>query len=143
MASYSTHGLEELSKAFDTESTIPDDIKNAMLQSMGEILAEATKMEGQSQGVRDPNSSTHILDTIKLTKPKLKQNYGEIAITFKGTRTDEKHKKKIRNAEIAFLNEFGKENQTARPFMQDAIIKNADKINEAGAEVLFHYLDKN
>ena len=52
-----------------------------------------------------------------------KQGTGQrqIALTFKGIRKDKYHKKGTRNAEIAFVNEYGARGIPARPFIKQGI----------------------
>lgn len=55
----------------------------------------------------------------------------------KGTR---KHGNKRRAAEVAFVNEFGKAGQPARPFIQTANEKAADAATDAAARVYDSFL---
>ena len=141
MAAFSVQGMEALSNAFKSSTGMPDGTKKEMLTAMGEVAAAEVKKSGESYGIRNAESSQHILDKISLGKPKVKGDGGSVTITFKGTRTDAKHKTATRNAEIAFINEFGKKGQKARPFIKNAIDGKQDKIIDAGLEVFDKWLD--
>ena len=132
--------MDELQKAFKSIEKIPDTVKEKTLNSMAKVAAERIKQTGESMGVRDPDSSTHILDNITTAKAKLTQEGGTQDITFRGTRT--RGKTKTRNAEIAFVNEYGKRGQPARPFIGTAMSKGEKEIAEAGADTLGDWIEK-
>ena len=133
-------GYDDLIKAFDQISNVPDHVLDEALTSMEKIAAEQIRRSGDAYGVRDPESSVHVLDSVKINKPVKTDTGGYADVTFSGTR--ERHGKKYRNAEIAFINEYGKRNQPARPFVGEAMNKNADAIAKAGAEVILDYIEK-
>lgn len=134
-------GFDELTAAFSKISNVPEDVQMKALTAMEEVAASKIKASGEAYGVRDPESPVHVLDSIKVNKPKKTESGGYADVTFSGTRT--RHGKQYRNAEIAFINEYGKTNQQARPFVGEAMNKNADAIAEAGAKVLFDWTEKN
>lgn len=140
MASFGFEGFEELNKAFKKSAQVPDDVKTKMLKEMAEIAAKAEKEIGESKGVRDPESGEHILDKIKINSPKLTDDGGSISITFSGTR--KRGKTSTRNAEIAFVNEFGKKGQAARPFISTALKQKEKEMNEAGLKTFHEWFDK-
>lgn len=140
MARLEIQGMEDLQAAFDRISEIPASVTTKALTDMAAIAAAEIKLSGESMGVRDPESSVHILDTIKAGKPKIAPEGGYADITFSGTRT--RGRKRVRNAEIAFVNEYGKRNQSARPFVGKAMNGNDEKIAAAGGEVLGDWLDQ-
>jgi len=144
MATFNVEGIDELIEAFDSASKVPEEVKKIALKSMGGILEDAIRNEGRAKGVRDPESTTHVLDSITLNEPEITDDGGSIYVTFKGKRRDSKHKKPTRNAEIAFLNEFGVPERNIEPtnFIRDAVEKNADKVNEAGAKIIFTWQEK-
>lgn len=134
-------GFDELTAAFDKISKVPDEVQMKALTAMEEVAASKIKASGEAYGVRDPESPVHVLDSIKVNKPKKTDSGGYADVTFSGTRT--RNGKQYRQAEIAFINEYGKTNQQARPFVGEAMNKNADAIAEAGAKVLFDWTEKN
>ena len=140
MASLELEGLDDLLKAFDNISEIPEDVQKDALTEMGELSREFIKSEGEALGVRDDESSVHILDKLTLKKPKIKKEGSYLDITFAGSRR--RGKSSTRNAEIAFINEYGKRNQLARPFIGVAMTKNAEKITDAGAKVIANWMER-
>ena len=81
-------------------------------------------------GVRDPESEVHILDKISKAKAKLTASGGYQEITFSGSRR--RGNTTTRNAEIAFVNEYGKRGQQPRPFIGQAMTANEEQIAAAG-----------
>lgn len=133
-------GLDELIKAFDRISEVPDEIVNKALLSMADVASDKIRSSGRSLGVYDAESNIHILDKIKIGKPKRKKSGGYANITFSGSR--KRGNTRTRNAAIAFINEFGKKNQPARPFIGNAMKKNDEAIVRAGAEIIYNWLEK-
>ena len=134
-------GYDELIAAFDKISKVPEEVQMKALTAMEEVAASKIKASGEAYGVRDPESPVHVLDSVKVNKPKKTDSGGYADVTFSGTRS--RSGKQVRQAEIAFINEYGKRNQQARPFVGEAMNKNADAIAKAGAEVILDYIDKN
>lgn len=138
MPTFSVDGMDELIEAFKAGSDVPDEVKNDILKAMADVVAKAQKQTGESMNIRDEEnqSGQHILDKIKINKPKLTDNGGSISITFSGTRT--RGNTKTRNAEIAFINEFGadKKGIEAKQWISHANESSADAANKAGQAVL-------
>ena len=65
----------------------------------------------------------------------------QIALTFKGVRRDKYHKKGTRNAEIAFVNEYGSRNIPARPFIQKGIESKEKEAFDKAEAVFDKWLD--
>ena len=142
MASIEYEGLDELLHAFDRISDIPEDVQRKALTEMAELAKDFIKKEGETMGVRDDESSTHILDNIKLKKAVINKTntLSYLDITFSGTRR--RGKTKTRNATIAFVNEYGNRYQSARPFIGVAMTENADKITAAGADIIADWMER-
>ena len=132
-------GFDDLINAFDNISDFPEEVTEKALRAMEEIAADAIKQSGQHYGIRDPESTVHVLDSVKINKPKKTPTGGYADVTFDGSRT--RHGKQTRNAEIAFINEYGKHNQQARPFVGEAMNKSAEKIVQAGADVIGEWIE--
>lgn len=140
MATLELQGFESLDDAFRRISEIPEEVTASALDAMAAVAAEKIKASGEAMGVRDPDSDVHILDKIKPTKAKISERGGYEDITFSGSRL--RGNKRTRNAEIAFINEYGKRNQPARPFIGTAMAKNEQTIAEAGAEEIVEWFEK-
>lgn len=140
MAKLDLSGFDDLVKAFDNISNVPEETQMRALTAMEKIAAEKIRESGEHYGVRDPESSVHVLDSIKMNKPKKTSTGGYADITFSGFRT--RSGRQTRQAEIAFINEYGKRSQQARPFVGEAMNKNADAIAKAGAEIILDWTEK-
>ena len=140
MAKLDIQGFDDLNDAFGRVSSIPFEITAKALSAMGEVAAGKIRQSGESMGVRDPESQVHILDKIKANKPKETKDGGYAEITFSGTRT--RGRTRTRNAEIAFVNEYGKRSQPARPFIGKAMSQNEEAIVAPGADVLGDWIEK-
>ena len=134
MARLDLSGYDELINAFSEISDIPEEVLTKTLTAMESVAADKIRESGRSYGIFDQESTVHVLENIKMNKPKVTDTGGYADVTFAGTRT--RHGVTTRNAEIAFINEYGRRNQTARPFVGEAMNKNADAIAEAGLAVL-------
>lgn len=140
MARFEIEGIDDLNNALHELGQPPDEIKAEALTKMAQVAAGKIKSQGEAMGVRDPESDVHVLDTIKTNKPKLNKNGGICAITFAGTRP--RGRKRVRNAEIAFINEYGTRKQRARPFIGMALTQNEQAIVEPGAKILGDWIEK-
>lgn len=132
-------GFDELNDAFTRMSDIPESVMADALTSMAEVASKAIKNKGESMGVRDPESSVHILDKLKINKFKKDSSGGHVDITFSGTRS--RGNKRVRNAEIAFVNEYGTRKQRARPFIGTALAEQESRIVDAGISELGNWLE--
>ena len=140
MASLELSGFDDLSDAFRRISEIPFDVTEKALDGMAEVAAAKMKSTGESMGVRDPESNVHILDKITRAKAKKTDTGGYENITFSGSRR--RDKTSTRNAEIAFVNEYGKTGQQARPFIATALAQFEDQIQDEAEEVIGGWIEK-
>ena len=139
MADFEITGLDELIKALGGIGNIPTGVKTKMLEAMSKKAAERIKSQGETMRVRDMESSEHILDEIGVISPKLTESGGYADITFNGSRR--RGNTTTRNAAIAYINEFGKSSQPARPFVGTAMLKNADEITATGADIIGDWIE--
>lgn len=140
MATITVEGFDELGRMFDKLGEIPFDVLSEALDGMAEEAERAVNSTGESYGIRDPDSNVHILDKITHSKPKQTEDGGYSYVRFSGTRT--RGKTKTRNAEIAFVNEYGKQGQPARPFIRLAAEQYADQIAAPGEKILGDWQEK-
>ena len=139
MATLELEGFEDLDDAFRRISEIPFSVTSDALDGMAAVAAEKIRSQGESMGVRDPESSVHILDKIKTNKAKQTQSGGYETITFSGSRT--RGNVQTRNAAIAFINEYGKRGQAARPFIGTAMKQNEDAILAPAEKVVGDWIE--
>lgn len=140
MATLSLQGFAELSEMFQDLGPIPEDVTKEALTAMAAVGERRVKSYGESMGVRDPESSVHILDKITHSKPKKTEDGGYTAVTFSGSRR--RGNTRTRNAEIAFINEYGKRGQAPRPFIRLAAETAGDEIAAAGEKVVGDWWEK-
>ena len=137
MAKLSCHGLDDLELDMKAIAELPVEVQDEMLNAMADVTAEGQKRKAKAYGVEAPDSGLTI-KSIKKGKIKFHKGHRVIYVTPSGTR--KRGKKRVRNAEIAFVNEFGKKGQKARPFVRDGNEATAKESTEAGTEVYDRYL---
>lgn len=139
MASLELIGFEDLERAFSQIADIPWEVTDDALQGMAEVEKEKVREQGESAGVFDRKSSVHVLDRLSVSKSKKDESGGHADVTFTGTRT--RGDTRTRNAEIAFVNEYGKSGQQARPFVKNAVENFADEIAAPGIKIIGDWIE--
>lgn len=136
MARLSVSGAAELQLSHEQLASLPDSVLDAMLDAEAEVVERAQKKKGEAYGVHRTGVT---LASIKRGK-KLKTKDGRaVNIAPQG-----KNARGNRNAEVAFLNEYGvpKRNIAPRPFIRDANEEAADEAVSAAEKVYDDYLNK-
>lgn len=137
MANLSTSGLEELVGGFDAIAELPDEVVLEMLVAEAEVIAPAQEAEARAM-LSGEYSTGETAQSISYDKKLKKTADGRAIYVYpKGTR---RHGNKRRAAEVAFVDEFGKHGQPARPFIQTANEKAADRAIDAAARVYDDFL---
>lgn len=138
MAGFSFGGVDDLMLSLEEVAQIPEDVQIEMLQAQAEVLADAQRQYGKLYRVQDTGV---MLSKIKPGRPKLRKGVPVIYVTPSGSRLrGKKNPKRVRNAEIAFINEYGKKGQKARPFIRAANEASAEATTRAGLEVYDRWL---
>lgn len=133
MASFSVNGLDEYAFSLDELANIPDSVIEEMLCVEGEIIKKGQEQTASTM-LQGPYYAGGVAGAIKIGDMK-RGVFGKIVyVSFEGTQ----HNNRV--AEIAFINEFGKKNQPARPFIREANEKNAGAAIDAAAKVYDNYL---
>lgn len=141
MASFELYGFEDLDDALNRIADIPDQVITESLDEMAGVALEKIRAEGEAMGVRDPESGERILDSLtRNNKAKLNDKGGYKMVTFKGKRR--RGNTETRNAEIAFVNEYGKKGQRSRPFIGTAMNKNEDAITAPAEAIIGDWIEK-
>ena len=137
MANVSTVGLEELFDDLESIIELPDETALAMLTAEAEVVAAAQTAEARAMLAGD-YSTGETADSVTYGK-KLTSKGGErcLYVYPNGTR---KHGNRRRAAEVAYVNEYGKTNQSARQFIRTANEKSAEAAVDAAAKVYDEYL---
>ena len=135
MANLSTSGLEELLDDLESIAEIPDETLLEMLTAEAEVIAEAQAAEAKTMGVFDTGKTAQSITYDK--KLKVTSDGKAIYVYPKGTRSDGNRRSV---SEVAFINEFGKDGQAARPFIRTANERKGDTAVDAAARVYDEYL---
>lgn len=118
MAEFSCNGLDDLMLSLQEIAAIPEEVQDEMLRAGADVVAQAQREKVKAYGIYDGSSPRHVADTIKPGRVKLKKGQRVIYVTPTGSRR--RGKSVTRNAEILFVNEYGKRGQKARPAIRDA-----------------------
>lgn len=140
MAQINLAGINAIDEMFSNLREVPWSVTSEALDAMAEAAEDQVRKSGTALGVRDPESNVHILDKITHTKPKKTASGGSSDVTFSGTRT--RGRTRTRNAEIAFINEYGKRGQDPRPFIRQAAEQGADAIAAPGEKIVGDWFEK-
>jgi hypothetical protein len=125
---------------------IPVDVIDRMLTAEADIIEPAIVSNAETM-LKGPYSTG---DTAKAVFRKAPHNYKaargggqrQVTLTFRGVRRDKYHPNGTRNAEIAFVNEFGGRGNAARPFIQTAIDEKGETAFNSAEKVFDEWLKK-
>ena len=134
MAGFTVKGLPELEKQFAMLSTIPADVIWKMLDAEADVVVAAQRSTAASMLAGKFNKGA-VQRAIKKGKIKLVKGVYTQYINYTGRQ----HGNRI--AEIAFVDEYGKKGQAGRPFIRTANEQCADQAVDAGAKVLYDWID--
>lgn len=144
MAQISFKGLDEFILSMQEVAELPDEVIDDILNAGADVAAKAQREEAAFV-LSGPYSTGKTALSIKKGKVKLhKDGYRVLYITPTGTRKRGKTKiSKTRNAEIAFINEYGspRRNIPARHWMQAANEKCAAETTAAQYAVYDKFLE--
>lgn len=140
MGSLKTDGIDALSLDLSELAYLPDRVVADMLQAEADVILSAQRAEIESQW-KGPYSLGISAKSIRKGSVKKGKDGYSISIYPQGSR--KRGKKTVRNAEIAFINEYGapKRNIRARPALKSAIARKEDEAAAAGEKVYQAYLD--
>ena len=135
MAHFEITGMDELLRSLEALEELPGEVADDVLNEQADILIREIKRVGNSMGVRDTGAT---LDSLKKSKVG-RYSGGAFYIDVK---FDGKRRGNTRNAEVAFINNYGKTNQPARPFV-DVGAESADaNMFRAANDAVDKYLKK-
>lgn len=134
-------GLAELERDFEKISIVPDDTVSELLTASTTILADKTKQTAETM-LNGPYYKGDIKKSVRVSKMEKRKNYRSMYVKFRGKVTDEHHPKGESIARIAYINEYGKKGQPARPFIKEATYQGTDEATEAAAKVYDEFLKK-
>lgn len=140
MAHIEISGLGELMADLDELAGLPDSVVEDMLDAGADVLAQAQRSEIRARW-KGPYSLGISAESVKKGKVKRERAGSSITVYPRGTR--ERDGKSVRNAEIAFINEFGARGRhiAPRPAIDTANKKKEKEAVEAEERVYHAYLD--
>lgn len=139
MPKFEVQGYGELSAALEDLAALSDELLDGMLNAEADVVDPAIKQKAKAYGVSDTGE---MIRSIRRGKTRRFRDGKALSIAPQGSR--KRGNTVTRNAEIAFINEYGKgkekQIQPARPFMRDAVEGSADEAVQAAADVYDNYL---
>ncbi len=140
MAGMTVDGLDGLMDDLEALAALPDQVAEDMLNAGADVLVPAQRAEIESRW-RGPWSEGISAKSVKKGKVKKGRSGHSISVYPQGTR--KRGDKQVRNAEIAFINEYGAPGQgiAARPAINTANKKKEKEVVEAEEKVYHAYLD--
>jgi len=126
MGKLTVSGLGELMSSFSQLASLPDSVLDEILNAEADVIVSAQREE-TARTWRGAYATGTTSRSIKKGKPKKGKDGRAITVSPQG-----KNKRGTRNSEVAFINEYGKRGQPARPAIRTANSKNEAAAAEAG-----------
>ncbi len=133
MAKLSVNGLDDLMLSLEEITAIPDDVAAAMLDAEAQVVVEAQIAQGMAMGVYRTGDTLRSIRRGKMKRAR--DGSRAVHVTPQGV-----NDRGVRNAEAAFINEYGKRGQPARPFIATANAAAADPAVEEAARIYNEFL---
>lgn len=135
-------GLSDLILGFRELAELPGEVIDEMLNAEADVVVEAQKRTARSMLTGQYNAGVVSGAVAKNKRVQLARGGGKVLfINFPGKVYGKgRPKGGNRIAEIAFVNEFGKENQPARPFIRAANEQSADEAAKKARDVYDNFL---
>lgn len=134
MASFHVTGLDDLQNLFSNLADLPSSVIGEILEAQADVAARAQQQASRSM-LQGPFNRGAVAASIGKSKLKLTADGGSIFVELKG------HQHGNRMAEIAFINEYGKRGQPARPFIQTANEGCVDEVVDAAERVFDEFMN--
>jgi hypothetical protein len=131
--SITTVGVDALAKVLKGIAKIPETVQRDMVDAMADVVKDAQVYTAGTM-LQGPYYKGDVAASITKSKVKKRKSGPYVDIEFKG----ESHGN--RNAEIAFINEYGKKKQLARPFIKTANTLSDEPSRKAGFDVYDNWL---
>lgn len=131
--SITTVGIDPLVKVLNDIANIPFDVQGEIVDAMADVVEKAQVYSAGTM-LQGPYYKGDVAASITKSKVRKRKSGPYVDIEFKG----ESHGN--RNAEIAFINEYGKKKQPARPFIKTANELSDKPSQEAGLAVYDQWL---
>lgn len=134
MARMEIEGFGDIEELLNKMGELPDEITDEMLNAGADIVVRAQK-DSAGRMLQGPYYKGAVRDSIKKKAPKKTNDGKEIAIEFVGTQHGEPLSR------IAYVNEYGKKSQKARPFIKTANESCAEEVIAMEEKILNDWLD--
>lgn len=128
MADFNVTGLDYVMKEMERHQQAATTAIPEMLNAGADILIKAQKDEVQSMKIVDTGDMMKSIKGDKIKKDKDGNSYIDVY-------PQGKDRKGVRNAEKAFVAEYGTSKEPARPWMRTANAKCSDEITEKEKEI--------
>ena len=128
-------GIDELSLALEALAAIPDSVTDGILNAEADVIA-AAQQRTMARMLKGPYSTGDTARSIKKGKIKKGTQEKSISVSPQG-----RNRRGERHAAVAFINEYGKRGQPARPAIRTANAEAESAAVEAGEKVYHAYLD--
>ncbi len=140
MAQLEVDGLNGLLEDLEALAGLPDSVADGILEAEADVIVQAQREEIGRQW-KGPYSEGISAGAVK--KGKVKEGRAGRSITVSPQGSRKRGGKSVRNAEIAFINEYGAPGRgiAARPAIAAANAKAEEAAVEAGERVFNAYLD--
>lgn len=136
MGKMSVSGIDALTRDLADLAKLPDSVLSAMLEAEADVIVPAQQKAAREMLGGKGYGTGATAASIKKGKTKRERDGMTITVAPQGT-----NKRGTRNAEVAFINEYGKKGQPARPFIRTANERAEKEAVEAGEKVYHAYLD--
>lgn len=132
MATFDVSGLDDLIQSLEDVAEMPESVQDEILNAQADIAVPTQQAKARAYGVVDTGMTA---GSIRKTRPKRQKDGSKAIYVYpQGFRTRGKGKK-TRNAEIAFVQEYGVRGRSPRPFIRDAIAACGEQVVQAAAEI--------
>ena len=133
MATLDSSQWDEFALSMSDLANMPASVLEDMILAEAEVIKEAQSTEAENM-LQGPYYAGGVAKAVHINRPRRSGSGVSVTLTFKGSQ----HGNAI--GEIAYINEYGKHGQPARPFINTANEKKADTAVEAAAAVFDKYL---
>ena len=133
MIDFSVEGLEGLMADIRRAGEIPPDVMKAMVAEQADVTEKAMIFNAGTM-LQGPYYEGAVAAAVKAGKPRASKSGASVTIKFESTQ----HGNRL--GEIAFINEYGKKSQPARPFIKKATTESQDPGAEKARKILDSFL---
>ena len=141
MPEFKSFGLDELMLSLEEIAAIPEEVQDEILNAQADITLKAQQESILTHGIYDrDNKGRHVVDSLKKSRPKRRKKDGVRVVNITPSGSRRRGNTVTRNAEILFVNEYGRKDQKARPAIREANEKSADRSTQAALEIYDRWL---